>query len=190
MHRRIVVSTCAAAVLSLAVVSAQAKRVTVTGCLMRGTGTQSAGWILSTPIPAASRSGSPSNERIPTATNRNGAAGIGVSGSTSTAIATSGSSIDSEVNGAGVAGATDQNGSTVGAGATAAATSGATSDERPAPGASTSARGATSYQLSGVRNPTQYANKRVEVMGTISRGRGNANSMLRATSVKVVGDCQ
>ena len=188
MHRWIAVGTCAALVLSLAVVSAQTKRVTATGCLMHGTGTRSADWILSTGPIGAVRSGSPSNERSPTASNRNGAVGIGVSGSTSTAVATNGSSIDSEVNGGGVAGATDQNGSTVGAGATAAATAGATSDERSTPGASTSASGGASYRLTGVRNPTRYAGKRVEVIGTTSTARGSGTQALRVTSVRILGE--
>jgi hypothetical protein len=43
----------------------------------------------------------------------------------------------------------------------------------------------------GVRNPTQYANKRVEVVGTMSNAGSSGNQMLRVTSVRVLGDtCQ
>src|SRR6185295_815995 len=98
MHTWIAGSACAAAVLSLAVASAQtdskpartaAQRITASGCLTRGADAQSARWILSNATGAggtttASRSGSPSNEGTG-AGNHNGTAGIGVSGSTSTA---------------------------------------------------------------------------------------------------------
>jgi hypothetical protein len=205
MHKWIGGTVCAAAALSVSVAAAQTypqtpenqpttksaptrssssartpRQVTMTGCLMRGTGAQSTRWVLSNatttqgPVNEAtvgtSRSGSPSNE------------GIGVSGSTSTAIGTSGTnnptaSIDTEAHGGGTAGATDRNGSTVGAGATAAVT-----EESP---------NAASYQLTGVRNPTQYVNKRVEVVGTMSTTGNNASHMLRVTSVRLLGDtCQ
>jgi len=43
----------------------------------------------------------------------------------------------------------------------------------------------------GVRNPTQYMNKRVEVVGTMSNTGNSGNHMLRVTSVRVLGDtCQ
>ena len=253
MHKWIAGSTCAAAVLSLAVASAQtypptsdrqpttkpapasksggqtrtAQRVTMTGCLMRGTGAQGTSWLLSNATTTqgtvneatvgTSRSGSPSNEGT-TAGNRNGTAGIGVAGSTSTAIGTSGTnnptaSIDTEAHGGGtVGGATDRNGSTVGAGATAAVTgespnaaadddsgrnvnrnNGTNSRGQSAQnnGTSTSARAGTSYQLTGVRNPTQYMNKRVEVVGTVGSTSSSGNQTLRVTSVRVLGGtCQ
>ena len=64
---------------------------------------------------------------------------------------------------------------------------------------------ATSYQLTGITNPNEYANKRVEINGTLnntrvsasSRRNSNASSgnnampMLRVTSVRVLGEsCQ
>jgi len=253
MHKWIAGSTCAAAVLSLAVASAQtypptadnrptttsapanksggqrtaAQRVTMTGCLMRGTNAQSTSWLLSNATTTqgtvneatvgTSRSGSPSNEGT-TAGNRNGTAGIGVAGSTSTAIGTSGTnnptaSIDTEAHGGGtVGGATDRNGSTVGGGATAAVTgespnaaadddsgrnanrnnrSNSRGQSAQNSGTSTSAGAGTSYQLTGVRNPTQYMNKRVEVIGTMSNAGNSGNQTLRVTSVRVLGDtCQ
>ena len=160
-----------------------------------------------------SRSGSPSNEGT-SAGNRNRTGSTGVSGSTSTAVGTSGTnnptaSADTEANGAGAVGATDRNGSTVGAGATAAVTEESTSaaaddqsgrkdnrsyngDQRPENNDTSTSAGATgSYQLTGLRNPMQYANKRVEVVGTMSTTGNNANHMLRVTSVRVLGDtCQ
>jgi len=234
MHKWIVGSTCAAALFSVAVASAQTsqsdqtpttrpssptgassstqsptndQRVTVTGCMMQGTG-QPAGWQLSKAIivtppsgATASRSGSPSNEGTSagTAGNRNGTGDSGVSGSTS-APGTSGTtgttgtagttgnagtatgSTDTEVNGRGTA-ATDQSGSTVGAGATSGATT---------PSSPSSAAG-TSYQLSGVQDPTQYANKQVEVIGTMSRpsgatGGNRSNQTLTVTAVKILSD--
>jgi hypothetical protein len=221
MHKWIAGSTCAAAVLSLAVASAQTypqtsdtqpttksssrsssstrtppQRVTMTGCLTRGTGAQSSRWILSnatmadaTTTAGVSRSGSPSNEGT-TAANRNGTAAIGVSGSTSTGVGTSGTNIptgaiDTEAHGGGTLGATDQKGGTVGAGATAGATTGTTGTDRSG---STSPSGRMSYQLMGVPSPTQYMNKRVEVVGTTSTP---SSHMLRVSSVRVLGDtCQ
>jgi hypothetical protein len=166
---------------------------------MRDAGAQSARWILSNATAAggttiASRSGSPSNEGT-SAGNRNGTAGIGVSGSTSTAIATRvannpSAAIDTEVNGGGALGATDRKGSTVGAGATEGATAGATGTAGSG-GASTTATGGVSYQLMGLRNPTQYLNKRVEVVGTRSDAGSSSNQMLRVSSIRVLGDtCQ
>ena len=276
MHKWIAGSTCAAAALSMAVVSAQTypqtpdnqpttkstpssgqtdttrrgttgrasstsstpQRVTATGCLMRGTGTRTESWILSKATLAnntasasgrvsensgaanestagTSRSGSPSNEGT-SAANRDEPATPAVSGSTSTAVGTSGTrnpsaSVDTEAHGGGTLGATDQNGGTVGAGATAAVTeespSAATGDQssqntgrtRTYNGepstqnrdASTSASSGVSYQLMGVRNPTQYMNKRVEVIGMMSNAGNSGNQMLRVTSVRVLGDtCQ
>lgn len=203
MHKWIAGSTCAAAVLSLAVASAQTdtkstrtapQRITASGCLVRDAGAQSARWILSNATAGggtttASRSGSPSNEGT-SAGNRNGTAGIGVSGSTSTAIGTSvatnpSAAIDSEVNGAGTLGVTDQKGGTVGSGATAAATGTAGSGG----GASTTtATGGVSYQLMGLRNPTQYLNKRIEVVGTKSDAGSSGSHMLSVSSIRVLGD--
>lgn len=186
----------------------------MTGCLMRGTGAQSTSWVLSNATTAnakttasakttgsanvnestvgTSRSGSPSNEGT-SAANRNGTAAIGVAGSTSTGIGTRGTNIptgasDTEAHGGGTLGATDQNGGTVGAGATAGATSGTAGTNRAG---SASSSGGTSYQLMGVATPTQYMNKRVEVVGTMSTTGNNANHMLQVTSVRVLGDtCQ
>jgi len=249
MRKWIAGTACAAAVLSLSVAAAQtypqtpqnqpttkstpstrssssaraSQQVTMSGCLMRGTGAQSTSWVLSNATTTqgtvneatvgTSRSGSPSNEGT-TAGNRNGTAAIGVSGSTSTAVGTSGTnnptaSIDTEAHGGGVVGgATDRNGSTVGAGATAAVTAESpntaaddsgrkdnrsyTGEQRPQNNdASTSAGATGSYQLTGLRNPMQYANKRVEVVGTMSTTGNNANHMLRVSSVRVLGDtCQ
>ncbi len=209
MQKWIAGSTCAAAVLSLAVASAQTdtkstrtapQRITASGCLMRDAGAQSARWILSNATAAggttiASRSGSPSNEGT-SAGNRNGTAGIGVSGSTSTAIGVGGANnpsaaIDTEVNGGGTLGATDRKGSTVGAGATEGATAGATGTAGSGGGASTTATGGVSYQLMGLRNPTQYLNKRIEVVGTKSGAGSSSNQMLRVSSIRVLGDtCQ
>jgi len=206
MQKWIAGSTCAAAVLSLAVASAQTdtkstrtapQRITASGCLVRDAGAQSARWILSNATAAggtttASRSGSPSNEAA-SAGNHNGTAGIGVSGSTSTAIGASvannpSAAIDSEVNGRGTLGATDRKGSTVGAGATAGAT-GTAGSVGAAPITATTA-GAVSYQLMGLRNPTQYVNKRVEVVGTSDAG-SSGNRMLRVSSIRVLGGtCQ
>ena len=251
MHKRkwIAGSTCAAAVLSLAVASAQTypqtsdkqttrrstasrstanatQRITVTGCMMQGAGgsqTASArrtnanagGWILSNATmsneasnqtsinnSSTSRSVSPSNEGT-TAGNQNGTGGIGVSGSTSTAVGTSGTNvtiggnIDTEAHGAGV-GATDQAGSTVGAGVTAGVTSDADNPQNSqnrgtygneqnrgtyGSGQTTSgtsgtgsAGAATSYQLSGVTNPNEYSGKRVEITGTVVNARAGASS--------------
>jgi hypothetical protein len=43
----------------------------------------------------------------------------------------------------------------------------------------------------GVKSPSQYANKRVEVVGTMSGTSNAANQTLRVTSVRVLGDtCQ
>jgi hypothetical protein len=125
MHKWIAGSTCAAVVLSLAIASAQTypsrtdakraanntQRITVTGCVTQGILTHA-----TTSNEPASRSGSPSNEGT-TATNRNGTAGIGVAGSTSTVTGTSGTNtsiggIDTEAYGRGALGATDQKGST------------------------------------------------------------------------------
>src|SRR5258705_968096 len=151
MHTWIAGSTCAAAVLSMAVVAAQTypqtsdkqpttestpsstssgqsdttrrgttgtasstsstpQRVTMTGCLMRGTDTRTESWMLSNATMAnstasgrvsenvgttnestagTSRSGSPSNEGT-SAGNRNGTATTRAAGSTSTAGGTSG----------------------------------------------------------------------------------------------------
>jgi hypothetical protein len=229
MYKWLAGSTSAAAVLSLAVASAQtypqtsdsqprtksttrssttdktasAQRVTMTGCLMHGTGAQSAAWMLSNATSATntSRSGSPSNEGT-SASNRNGTEAAGVSGSTSTAIGTSGTnipggSIDTEAHGGGTLGATDQRGSTVGAGVTVGATtdesaSTAKTDESASTANSAQNTGAeVSYQLMGVRNPTQYANKRVEVVGTMSSTGNSSNRMLHVTTVRVLGDtCQ
>jgi hypothetical protein len=209
MHKWIAGSTCAAVVLSLAITSAQTypsrtdakraanntQRITVTGCVMQGILTHA-----TTSNEPASRSGSPSNEGT-TATNRNGTAGIGVAGSTSTVTGTSGTNtsiggIDTEANGRGALGATDQKGSTVGAGATAEATG--TSGT-----SSTSA--VSSYQLSGITNPNAYSGKRVEMTGMVvntrvaARSRRNSKAssgasttpMLRVTSVRVLGEnCQ
>jgi len=206
MHTWIAGSACAAAVLSLAVASAQtdskpartaAQRITASGCLTRGADAQSARWILPKATGAggtttASRSGSPSNEGTG-AGNHNGTAGIGVSGSTSTAIGASvannpSAAIDSEVNGRGTLGATDRKGSTVGAGATAGATGTAGSGDVTHTSATTAA--AVSYQLMGLRNPTQYVNKRVEVVGTTDAG-SSGNRMLRVSSIRVLGGtCQ
>src|ERR1041384_4031499 len=105
--------------------------ITVTGCVMQGilsnaTMSNEASNQTSITNSSTSRSGSPSNEGT-TATNRNGTAGAGVSGSTSTVVgtrgtnATIGGNIDTEAHGAGTLGATDQAGSTVGAGAPAGA---------------------------------------------------------------------
>ena len=201
MHKWIAASTCAAAVLSLAVASAQthtkstrpaAQRITASGCLMRDAGAPGARWILSNATTGggtttASRSGSPSNEGT-SAGNRNGTAGLGVSGSTSTAAGisvanNSSAAIDTEVNGGGTLGATDQKGGTVGAGATA----GATGTAGSAGGASTTATGGVSYQLMGLRNPTQYMNRRVEVVGTMSDAR-SSSKMLSVSSIRVLGD--
>ena len=206
MHTWIAGSACAAVVLSLAVASAEtdskpartaAQRITASGCLTRGADAQSARWILSNATGAggtttASRSGSPSDEAT-SAGNHNGTAGIGVSGSTSTAIGASvatnpSAAIDSEVNGRGTLGATDRKGSTVGAGATAGAT-GTAGSGGAAPITATTA-GAVSYQLMGLRNPTQYVNKRVEVVGTSDTG-SSGNRMLRVSSIRVLGGtCQ
>ena len=207
MHTWIAGSACAAAVLSLTVASAQtdtkstrtaAERITASGCLMRDAGAPGARWILSNATAAggtttASRSGSPSNEGGTTG-NRNGTAAIGVAGSTSTAIGTSvannpSAAIDSEVNGGGLLGATDRKGSTVAAGATA----GATGTGGSAGGASTpaTATGGVSYQLMGLRNPTQYMNKRVEVVGTKSDAGSSGDRRLSVSSIRVLGDtCQ
>src|ERR1051325_6494219 len=235
MHKWIAAHACAAAVLSLAVASAQTgtstsknrpaanspQRVTVTGCFTQGTSasrTASAarttanagGWILSnatmsgaagtqtssTGTASPSRSGSPSNEGK-TATNRNGTAGIAVSGSTSTVVGTRGTNttpggtIDTEAHGAGTLGATDQAGSTVGAGATAGATSDAPRSSTAGSGETTGTSGAastSSYQLSGITHPDEYAGKRVEITGTLTNARAR---MLRVSSVRVLGDnCQ
>jgi len=179
----------------------------MTGCLMQGTSAQSGGWMLANAQTATdtARSGSPANEGGATVGNRNGASRAGVGGSTSTGIGTSGTSSrgtsDTEANGAGTLGATNQSGSTVGGGATAGAIAGSSTEPRNtsasgaarnnnnAAGASASAAG--SYQLTGVKNPTQYANKRVEVVGTRSNARNGGNQMLSVTSVRVLGDsCQ
>jgi hypothetical protein len=177
MHRWIAGSTFAAVVLSLAVASAQTtpRRVTVTGCLMHGTDATRAGWILSSAA-SSSRSGSPSHEASPGASPVIGTTGI-----------KSGTTIDNEAHGGGTLGATDQSGSTVGAGAIAGATEGSTSSGSSGSGVS-SGTSAVSYQLSGVRNPTRYANKRVEVTGTIGDNRGSASRLLRVTSMRVLGD--
>ncbi|HEY3162634.1 MAG TPA: hypothetical protein VGJ78_26945 [Vicinamibacterales bacterium] len=266
MHKWIAGSACAAAVLSLAVASAQtypqtsdqqpatndqqpatksapsnpsgersssstgaaAQRVTVTGCLTRGTDARTESWMLSnatmasgaTAAPTASgttaaptsgrvsensatanestagtsRSGSPSNEGT-SAGNREATTDIGVSGSTSTAVGTSGTNNptarpDTEAHGAGILGATDQKGGTVGAGATAGV-----KEESPTPASgdqkSRNTGGNVSYQLMDVRNPAQYVNKRVEVVGTMSTAGNASNRTLRVTSVRVLGDtCQ
>ncbi len=229
MHKWIAGSTCAAAVLSMAVVSAQTypptsdnqpttkSRVTLTGCLMRGTDTRTESWMLSNATTAAgapasgrisentgsvdesrvgtSRSGSPSNEGT-SAGNPNGTTRIGVSGSTSTAIGTSGTNnptarVDTEAHGGGTLGATDQNGSTVGAGATAGVTADSADQSGQNRDTSASASGGLSYRLMGVKNPTQYANKRVEVVGTMSSTGSSGNQTLRVTSVRMLGDtCQ
>jgi len=205
MHKWIAGSTCAAAVLSLAIASAQtdsepartaAQRITASGCLTRDAAAQDARWILSNATAAggttiASRSGSPSNEGT-SAGNHNGTAGIGVSGSTSTAIGTSvannpSAAIDSEVNGRGTLGATDRRGSTVGAGATAGATGTAGSGGGVSPTTATTG-GSVSYQLMGLRNPAQYVNKRIEVVGTRSDARSSGNHVLRVSSIRVLGD--
>jgi len=253
MHKWIAGSTCAVAVLSLAVASAQtypqtsdqnrrgtsrtststtrsaansSQRITVTGCVMHGTsGSQTAsagrtndgGWILSNATmsngaanqtssitnSSSSRSGSPSNEGT-SAGNQNRTVGTGVPGSTSTVVgtrgtnATVGGNIDTEAHGAGTLGATDQAGSTVGAGATAAVTA-----DNPQHGTYGNAAG--SYQLSGITNPNEYSNKRVEITGMVVNTRANASArrnsnassgnntmpMLRVTSVRVLGEnCQ
>jgi hypothetical protein len=229
------------------------QRVTVSGCFTQGnSGTQTAsagrtnanagGWILSNATmsngtsnqssinnSSPSRSGSPSNEGT-SANNRNGTEGAVVSGSTSTAVGTSGTNatvggnIDTEAHGAGTLGATDQAGSTVGAGATVGVTaddpqSGTYgnnnnndqkrgtygSTQTTGTSGSASAGAANSYQLSGITNPNEYANKRVEITGMMMNTRANASSnrnsrassgnntmpMLRVTSVRVLGDnCQ
>ena len=207
MHKWIAGSTCAAAVLSLSVALAQtdskpartaAQRITASGCLTRDADAQNAKWILSNATAAggttiASRSGSPSHEST-SAGNHNGTAGIGVSGSTSTAIGTSvannpSAAIDSEVNGRGTLGATDRKGSTVGAGATAGATGTAGSGGAASTTAATG--GGVSYQLMGLRNPTQYINKRIEVVGTMSDAGSSGNHTLAVSSIRVLGDtCQ
>ena len=242
MHKWIAGSTCAAAVLSLAVASAQTnpqtsddqtksapstrsgssntssqttgtdrrndqssrtstssapQRVTMTGCMMQGTDARNGAWQLSHAMPAApgstasagtSRSGSPSNEGTTGAGNRNGTTS-GVSGSTSTGTsgARTGTTSDTEASGGGIIGSTDQRGSTVGSGATSAAT-GNTS----AGGQSSSApAGGSTYELVGVQNPTQYRNKRVEVIGTMNQTRNSGNQTLRVTSVRALeGSCQ
>lgn len=277
MHKWIVGSTWAAAVLSLAVASAQtypqpsdkqpttkstpstrsggdtspqttgterratpsnrsantAQSVTVTGCLMQGTDTKNAGWILSNAVgqnitssastsqsraissnTGTSRSGSPSNEGATSTSgsNRNGKTGAGVSGSTSTEVGTSGArtgaSVDTEAHGAGTLGATDQSGSTVGAGATEGATGNTSASQSSTatsqnsqpnysqtPSTSTSsgnvsASGST-YHLTGVKNPKQYNNKKVEIVGTITTAANSGEQMLRVTSVHIVGQtCQ
>jgi hypothetical protein len=186
--------------------------ITVTGCVMQGilsnaTMSNEASNQTSITNSSTSRSGSPSNEGT-TATNRNGTAGAGVSGSTSTVVgtrgtnATIGGNIDTEAHGAGTLGATDQAGSTVGAGATA----GAYHTGQPTGASGTSSPNvATSYQLSGITNPNEYSGKRVEIRGTVVNTRVNASArrnsnassgsnttpMLRVTSVRVLGDtCQ
>jgi len=199
--------------------AAAARRVTVTGCLTRGTDTRAAIWMLSNATVAGgssrtpasgrvsentgtvnesavgtSRSGSPSNEGT-SAGNRNGTTAVGVSESTSTAIGTSGTNnptarVDTEAHGGGTLGATDQKGGTVGAGATAGVTeqspNAASGDKN-----SRNAGGNVSYQLMDVRNPDQYVNKRVEVVGTMSQAGAAGNQTLRVTSVRVLGDtCQ
>jgi len=86
-------------------------------------------------------------------------------------------------------GATDRKGSTVGAGATA----GATGTGGSAGGASTptTATGGVSYQLMGLRNPTQYMNKRVEVVGTKRDAGSSGDRRLSVSSIRVLGDtCQ
>ena len=192
-----------------------AQRVTMTGCLMQGTDARNSGWILSNASPAAagassstttSRSGSPSNEGSTAAGNRNGATGAGVSGSTSTGTsgAGSGTSRDTEADGAGVTGTTDRRGSTVGAGATTAATGNtadspsssgqggaATRGQNPSGSSSASASSSgTTYRLEGVKNPAQYKNKRVEVIGTTAEAGNSGNQMLRVTSVRTIeGNC-
>lgn len=261
MYKWIAGSTCAAAVLSLAVAPAQTypqtsdsrpatksapttQHLTLTGCVMPGgdsrttsashSATSASGWILSnatasndsasnitTAGPHTSRSGSPSNEGT-SAANRNGTNGIGVSGSTSATLGTSGTtsnatpSIDSEAHGGGTVGATDQAGSTVGAGATASATGSRAAGiyrqprdayrDEPVSGTSgTSSSRASSYQLTGITNPNEYAGKRVEITGMLVNARvtarsernrattssGNPTPMLRVTSVRVLGgNCQ
>jgi len=43
----------------------------------------------------------------------------------------------------------------------------------------------------GVQNPTQYKDKRVEVIGTMDQAGNSTNQVLRVTSVRVVeGSCQ
>jgi len=174
-----------------------AQRVTMTGCLMHGTDARNAGWTLSNASPAASssssspatsRSGSPSNDGRSAGGNRNGETGGGVSGSTSTGTsgARTRTTRDTEAQGAGVTGSTDQRGSTVGAGATAGATGNTSTGQSSTAG--TSARG-TTYRLEGVKNPDQYKNKRVEVVGT-TEANSAANQMLRVTSVRAIeGSC-
>ena len=226
MHKWIAGNTVAAAVLSMAVASAQtypqksdqprtarsapaarrAQPITVTGCVMHGILTN-----VASGNETASRSGSPSHEGTSTS-NRNGTAGIGVAGSTSTAIgtrgtkATLGGNIDTEAHGAGTLGATDQAGSTVGAGATAGATAGTHNEPRTTgTSGTTSTDAASSYQLSGITNPNEYSGKRVEITGMLVNTRVNASArrnsnassgasavpMLRVTSVRVLGDtCQ
>jgi hypothetical protein len=196
--------------------------VTVTGCVMQR---NTSSWILSNATmsnaakgavssidpKASSRSGSPSNEGT-SAGNRNGTAGAGVSGSTSTAIGTSGehtnaaSSIDSEAHGGGV-GATDQAGSTVGAGAAVSVAGGSTNESTAgtgrqstsgtygATGTSGSAPAATSYQLTGITSASEYSGKRVEITGMITSARTSRSTtampMLRVTSVRVLAEtCQ
>jgi hypothetical protein len=74
----------------------------------------------------------------------------------------------------------------VGAGATAGATGNTSPGQSSTAG--TSARG-TTYRLEGVKNPDQYKNKRVEVVGT-TEANSSANQMLRVTSVRAIeGSC-
>jgi len=74
----------------------------------------------------------------------------------------------------------------VGSGATAGAT-GNTS----AGGSASPQSGGSTYQLVGVQNPTQYKDKRVEVIGTMDQAGNSSNEILRVTSVRVVeGSCQ
>ena len=198
-----------------------AQQVTMTGCLTtRGTNTGAQSWTLANATRAGgattasgpgavteksgtvdesrvgtSRSGSPSNEGT-SAGNPNRTADVRVSGSTSTGIGTSGTrtpaaSVDTEAHGGGTLGATDQNGSTVGAGATAGVTAGSSDHSGRTRDTSGSAGAGPSYRLMGVKSPSQYANKRVEVVGTMSGTSNAANQTLRVTSVRVLGDtCQ
>jgi hypothetical protein len=44
--------------------------------------------------------------------------------------------------------------------------------------------------LEGVKNPAQYKNKRVEVIGTTAEAGNSGNQMLRVTSVRTIeGNC-
>jgi hypothetical protein len=49
----------------------------------------------------------------------------------------------------------------------------------------------SSYHLEGVKNPNQYNNKQVEVIGTVSPASKSGDRTLRVTSVRIINqNCQ